>query len=124
MAVWHRLYESVPCEDEVGEHEKDGSEGEEAAALEHGCDHHEADQGRVDAYADADDACRSFRGNPEECGTKEGDCAESYHGEVAFGLSCELSVRLDPMEVSACEIYDIEDMGDGEEAHLPEEVVA
>ena len=72
VAVWHRLDEFVPGEDEVGEHKEDGSEGEEAAALEHGCDHHEADQGRVDAYADADDAGGSPWGYLEECCTEKG----------------------------------------------------
>ena len=124
VAVWHRLDEFVPGEDEVGEHEEDGSEGEEAAALEHGCDHHEADQGRVDAYADADDAGRSPGGYLEECCAEKGQGAEHDHGEVSLGLSGELAVGLYATEVPACEIYDIEHMADSEESHLAEEIVA
>lgn len=124
VAVWHRLDEFIPGEDEVGEHEEDGSEGEEAAALEHGCDHHEADQGRVDAYAGAYDACRSFRGDLEECCAEKGQGAEHYHGEVSLGLSGELAVWLHTAEVPACEINHIKHMAKGEEAHLAEEVVA
>ena len=56
VAVWHRLDELVPCEDEVGEDEEYGAEGEEAAALEHGGHHHDADEDGVDADSDADDA--------------------------------------------------------------------
>lgn len=124
VAVWHRLDEFVPGEDKVGEHKEDGSEGEEAAALEHGCDHHDADQGRVDAYADADDAGRSSRGYLEECHGEEGEGAEYDHGEVAFGLSGELAVRLYATEVPACEINHIKHMADSEESHLAEEIVA
>lgn len=124
VAVWHWLDEFVPGEDEVGEHEEDGSEGEEAAALEHGGDHHDADQGRVDAYADADDAGGSLWGYLEEGCAEKGQGAEHDHGEVSLGLSGELAVRLYTTEVPACEIYDIEYMAESEEAHLAEEVVA
>ena len=124
VAVWHRLDEFVPGEDEVGEHEEDGSEGEEAAALEHGGDHHEADQGRVDAYADADDAGGSLGGYLEECCAEKGQGAEHDHGEVSLGLSGELAVRLHTAEVPACEINHIKHMADSEESHLAEEVVA
>lgn len=124
VAVWYGLDEFVPGEDEVGEHEEDGSEGEEAAALEHGCDHHEADQGRVDAYADADDAGRGPGGYLEEGCAEKGQGAEHDHGEVSLGLSGELAVGLYATEVPACEINHIKHMADSEESHLAEEIVA
>ncbi len=80
VTVWNRLDEFVPGEYEVGEHEEDGSEGEEAAALEHGCDHHDADQGCVDTYAGADDAGRGSGSYLGECCAEKGQGAEHDHG--------------------------------------------
>ena len=80
--------------------------------------------GRVDAYADADDAGGSLGGYLEECCAEKGQGAEHYHGEVSLGLSGELAVRLHTAEVPACEINHIKHMADSEESHLAEEVVA
>lgn len=124
VAVWYRLDELVPGEDEVGEYEEYGAESEKAAALEHGCDHHETDEACVDAYTDVDDACRGSWSDPEECDSEEGKGAEYDHGEIALGLSCELAVRLNAAEVPACEVNYIKYMAEREEAHLPEEVAA
>lgn len=124
VAVWDRLDELVPCEDEVGEYEEDGAEGEEAAALEHGCDHHEADEGCVDAYADADDAGRSAWGDLEECRAEEDEGAEYDHGEIAFGFARKLAVGLYTVQVPVDEIDDVPYVAHGEKAHLAEEIVA
>ena len=97
MAVWHRLDKLVPGEDEVGEYEEDCAKGEEAAALEHGGNHHDADQGGVDAYADADDSGRGFRGDLEYRRAEEGEGAEDDYSEIAFGFACELAVLLHAM---------------------------
>lgn len=107
MAVWDGLDEFVPCEDEVGEDEEHSAEGEEAAALEHGGHEHGADEDRVDAYADADDAFRGTWDDACECNGQKGEGAEEDHGEVAFGFSGQFPVLFDFLEVSAGEIGDV-----------------
>ena len=87
VAVWHRFYELIPCKDEVGKHEKYGTECEKAAALEYGSHHHEADKNRIDAYSDADDACRGLRCDSEERYAKKSERAEYDHCQISFCLS-------------------------------------
>lgn len=124
VAVWYRFHELVPCQDEVGKYEKYRSEGEDAAALEHCSYEHGADDYGIYAYADADYAGRSLRGDYEECCAQDGECAEHDHCKIAFGLCRELSVRFDLAEISSGEICDVEYVAESEESHLSEEVVA
>ena len=124
VAVWHRLYELVPGEDEVGKHEKDGAEGEKAAALQHCTYHHDADENRIDAYSYADDACRGLRSDLEECNAKKCEGAEYDHCQISFCLAGELFVGLNLSEIASAEIYYVEYVPEGEESHLPQEIVA
>ena len=108
VAIWDRFYEFIPCEDEIGEYEENSSESEDAAALEHCSYEHGADDYGIYAYADADYAGRSLRGDYEECCAQDGECAEHDHCKIAFGLCRELSVRFDLAEISSGEICDVE----------------
>lgn len=118
------LYEHVPGDDEVGEDEEDGSEGEQAASLQEGCKHHDADQACVDCDADADEFWLGGRNYAGENYCQECQSAEYDHGEVAFHLRGELPVPFDFREVSSREIYDVHYVREREKTHLAEEVAA
>lgn len=124
MAVWDRLHELVPREDEVGENEEDGSECIEAAALEQGSDEHCADDAGVDADTGADDAGFSQRRDAREYDQKQGDDAECHHRKVSLRLEAELPVTLDFLQVALSEKPDVEYVADCEEPHLSQEVTA
>ena len=124
MAVRDRLDELVPGEDEVGEDEKYGAECVEAAALKEGSDEHYTDDAGVHAHACANDAGLSEWVDAREHDHKQGGDAECHHRKVALCLEAELSVALDFLEVALKEKCDEEEVADGEEAHLSQEVVA
>ena len=84
--VWYRLYESVPCQDEVREYEQQGSEGKQCASLEHGGQQHEADQDSIDRDSGPYDTFRGTWDNPCEYDCKQADETYDEHGKVAFGL--------------------------------------
>ena len=124
VAVRHGFHELVPCKDEVGEYEEQGSEGEEAAALEQSHYHHRADETCIYAYSDADYACRRTGSYLEECHAQECQGTEYDDRQVPFGLSGEFPVRLDLAEISVEEVHDEPYVSDSEESHLSEEILA
>lgn len=79
MSSWYRLYKFVPGQNEIGENEKYGSKGEQAAALEHCCHHHYAYEGSIYAYSDTDYSGRSLRCNSGKSHCQECQGAENHH---------------------------------------------
>ena len=124
VSVWDRPYKFVPCENEVREYEKNCSECEKTAALKHRAHKHAADQEGVDAYSDAHDSMWNLRNYPAVYEHEKSQCAESYHGDIAFGLACQLAVLFHLLEVSVDEIDDEPYMSESEESHLSHEIVA
>ena len=122
--VWYRFYELVPSQDEVGEYEKECSEGEKAASLEHCGQEHHAYQRGVYAYSDADYSLRCRWGYFCEGCCKKGTYTYKQHGKVSLCLSCQFPVMFYFAEVSAGEIDNHPDVGDGEKAHLSQKIVA
>lgn len=124
VAVWYRLYEFVPGQNEIREDEKNGSESEKAAALKHCCYEHSADQHSVYADPDLHNPLRNFRCYLCEHYTKQSYRAEYDHRKVSDGLAGQLAVRFDLLEISSDEINDEPDMTQCEESHLGKEVIA
>lgn len=124
MTVRHRTHELVPCQDEVGEDKQHSSKRIDAAALKKRHHQHCADQAGI--YADSNPyyADRSAWNNTHEHNDKKHECTENHHGQISFGLTCELEIRLNLLEVPSDKIGYIPNMGDGEETHLREEVIA
>ena len=124
LAVRYRFYEYVPCEDEVGKHEQNGSKGEEAASLQQCQDHHRADQTCICSDTGADDSGLCSWNDATENDRHERQGAEYGHGQVSFHLRCELSVAFDFREVPINEIYYVHHMREREASHLGQEVSA
>ena len=110
VAVWDRLDESVPGEDEVGEDEEQGSESIEGAALEHAGYEHCGDDHGVDADSDADYACWGAWSNDCKCHRKKAGDTYQQHGEIAFCPGCELLIVLDLCKIAFYEEPYIEHM--------------
>ena len=123
-AIWNRFHEHVPGEDEVGEDEQNCSDGEYAASLQEGCQHHCPDKAGVDGNACFYDSRFCCRYDFNECRGQEGYGAEHDHDKVAFCLHCQLFIMLDFFEVSVSEIDDEPDVRDCKCAHLQDEMVA
>lgn len=124
LVVRYGLYESVPCDDEVGEDEEDGAEGEEAAALQQRSHHHGADQACVDGNTYTENSRICAWDNADKDHRHECQGAEYYHGEVPFCLHGQFPVTLDLIEIPADEICNIHDVRERERAHLGQKVSA
>lgn len=124
VAVWNRIHETMPCENEVGKDEKHSSYSIQTASLQERAHEHKRNQDRIYTASDTLNSMRSLRDDLGKCNCKKSRNTDGKHRKVSFGTGRQLPVMLDFCKVAFRKEPYIKGMSCRKEPHLCYKIAA